>query len=188
MLRCIFAQLVNGVIGIDNDLPWMGERFKKLRCFDLNFFKEVTFGKDLVMGSKTWESLDYTPLPGRGKHFILTNQDIATDFSNQIVWLSLDNFKSYYKNNLEKDFVLIGGSQIYNHLLPDCDIVYRSIYKLTDDNFCKQIESDPTAISINNSLLKLLQNKKNYTKKILSKFKDIEGELTISSYTKIKHQ
>ena len=56
-LAAIVAVTENGVIGRDNDLPWYLPA-------DLRYFKRVTLGKPVIMGRKTWESLD-RPLPGR---------------------------------------------------------------------------------------------------------------------------
>lgn len=47
----------NGVIGADNGLPW------RMRS-DLRHFKAVTWGKPLLMGRRTWQSIG-RPLPGR---------------------------------------------------------------------------------------------------------------------------
>jgi dihydrofolate reductase len=52
------ARAKNGVIGKDGTLPW---RLKS----DLAIFKQVTMGKPVIMGRKTWESLPRKPLPGR---------------------------------------------------------------------------------------------------------------------------
>lgn len=59
----IAAVAENGVIGIDNKLPWHLPG-------DLQYFKSVTMGKPLLMGRKTFESLG-KPLPGR-PHIIIT--------------------------------------------------------------------------------------------------------------------
>ena len=56
----------NRVIGKDNDLPWhLPEDFK--------YFKDTTVGKPIIMGRKTFESLNKKPLPNR-VNIILTNQ------------------------------------------------------------------------------------------------------------------
>jgi dihydrofolate reductase len=52
------ARAANGVIGVGGALPW---RLKS----DLAMFRELTLGKPLIMGRKTWESLPRRPLPGR---------------------------------------------------------------------------------------------------------------------------
>ena len=48
----------NGVIGVNNQLPW---RLPK----DLIFFKINTLNGAIIMGRKTWDSLPKRPLPNR---------------------------------------------------------------------------------------------------------------------------
>ena len=53
----IVAVAENGVIGLNNGLPWRQSN-------DLKRLKRLTMGHHMVMGRKTWESVG-TPLPGR---------------------------------------------------------------------------------------------------------------------------
>jgi dihydrofolate reductase len=57
-LAIVVARARNGVIGKDGGLPW---RLKS----DMALFKQHTFGKPVIMGRKTWDSLPRKPLPGR---------------------------------------------------------------------------------------------------------------------------
>ena len=57
IISLIVAVSRNGVIGLDNQLPWHLPD-------DLRYFKSVTMGKPLIMGRKTHESIG-RPLPGR---------------------------------------------------------------------------------------------------------------------------
>ena len=59
----VLARAENGVIGRDNALPWHLPA-------DLKHFKEVTSGKPMIMGRRTFESLPGL-LPGR-RHIVLT--------------------------------------------------------------------------------------------------------------------
>jgi dihydrofolate reductase len=65
MISIIAAIGNNNVIGCKNSLPWHLPA-------DLNYFKEKTLGKTIVMGQKTFESVGSKPLPGR-KTIILNN-------------------------------------------------------------------------------------------------------------------
>lgn len=56
-LIAIAAVAENNVIGINNSLPWHLPE-------DLAFFKKTTMGAPIVMGRKTYESIN-RPLPGR---------------------------------------------------------------------------------------------------------------------------
>ena len=53
----VVAAALNGVIGRDGDLPW------RLPS-DLKRFKQLTLGKPIVMGRRTFQSIG-KPLPGR---------------------------------------------------------------------------------------------------------------------------
>lgn len=57
-ISIIAAVARNGVIGVDNDLPW------KLPS-DFRSFKSLTLGHTLLMGRRTFESVDSKPLPRR---------------------------------------------------------------------------------------------------------------------------
>jgi len=65
VLSLIVAMARNGVIGIENRLPW------RLPA-DLGYFKQVTMGKPIVMGRNTYESIG-RPLPGR-QNIVVTRQ------------------------------------------------------------------------------------------------------------------
>ncbi|GLR25773.1 dihydrofolate reductase [Limnobacter litoralis] len=56
-LKLIAAVAKNGVIGLDNKLPWHLPE-------DLAYFKATTMGSPVLMGRKTYESIG-RPLPGR---------------------------------------------------------------------------------------------------------------------------
>ncbi|HTU12386.1 MAG TPA: dihydrofolate reductase [Allosphingosinicella sp.] len=63
MIIFYLARADNGVIGQDGTIPWRipGEQRR---------FKEMTMGKPMIMGRKTFESFP-APLPGR-RHIVLT--------------------------------------------------------------------------------------------------------------------
>lgn len=64
----IWAQSTAGVIGRDGGLPW---RLPE----DMAHFRQVTNGRPVIMGRRTWESLParFRPLPGR-RTIVLTRQ------------------------------------------------------------------------------------------------------------------
>jgi dihydrofolate reductase len=67
-LGLIFARARNGVIGKAGGLPWHLPE-------DMAHFKQVTMGRPVIMGRKTWESLPerFRPLPGRA-NIVVTRQ------------------------------------------------------------------------------------------------------------------
>ncbi|MCI6575089.1 MAG: dihydrofolate reductase [Actinomycetaceae bacterium] len=66
MLVMIWAQARGRAIGKDGALPWHVPE-------DMALFKRLTLGHPVIMGRKTWDSLDprWKPLPGR-KNFVVS--------------------------------------------------------------------------------------------------------------------
>ena len=105
MFSIIVAVSKNNIIGKDNSIPWFIPE-------DLKRFKEITMGKKMIMGRKTFESLPGV-LPGR-KHIILTrNKDYKVDNENVEVYYDFDDLINKFKDSEEEIFI-IGGSEIYN--------------------------------------------------------------------------
>ena len=96
----------NRELGKDNRLLWHLPE-------DLQFFKEQTMGKPLVMGKKTLDSLPRL-LPGR-KHLVLTHQELEPN-DQIMVFHSMDSLVEYI-STLDQEVMVIGGAQIYNQML-----------------------------------------------------------------------
>lgn len=108
MLSIIVAVARNNVIGKDNKLIW------KLPN-DLKRFREITTGKTIIMGRKTFESLGRV-LPNR-KHIVLTrNKNWKYENENVEIVHSIEDLKKYIESK-EESFV-IGGEAIYKMLMP----------------------------------------------------------------------
>ncbi len=121
MLSTIVAIANNNVIGKDNKLIWHLPE-------DLKRFKQITTGKNIIMGRKTFESLGRV-LPNR-KHIILCN-DMKMDIDNENVEILDDISKlDKYINSDEENFV-IGGATIYKLLMPYVNKLY--ITKINQD-------------------------------------------------------
>ena len=83
MLSTIVAIANNNVIGKDNKLIWHLPE-------DLKRFKQITTGKNIIMGRKTFESLGRV-LPNR-KHIILCN-DMEMDIDNENVEILVEKLE-----------------------------------------------------------------------------------------------
>lgn len=106
----------NGVIGKNNDLPWHLPE-------DLKHFKELTLGKTVLMGRKTFESIIARlkkPLPGR-KNVVITRQK---DYQAPEGVLVFPNLESAFKKLSEEDVYVIGGAEIYKQALPLAKVLY----------------------------------------------------------------
>lgn len=114
MLSIIVAVAKNNVIGKDNKLIWHLPE-------DLKRFKELTNGKTIIMGRKTFESLGKV-LPNR-KHIVIT-RDKKWSYNNENVMAinSIEDLKELIEND-EENFV-IGGATIYEALMPYVSKMY----------------------------------------------------------------
>ena len=72
----ICAMATNGVIGINNGLPWHLPE-------DLRYFKATTMGHAIIMGRKTWESIG-RPLPGRTSIVVTGNSSYHADGAKMV--------------------------------------------------------------------------------------------------------
>ncbi|MDR3428696.1 dihydrofolate reductase [Silvimonas sp.] len=108
----IAALGTNGVIGIENRLPW---RLPD----DLKRFKALTLGRPILMGRKTWDSLG-RPLPGR-RNLVVTRQ---TDWqaAGAEAYPSIEAALAACPD-VESVFV-IGGGEIYRQALAIADVLY----------------------------------------------------------------
>jgi dihydrofolate reductase len=111
VLTVIAAVARNGVIGMDNRLPWQLPA-------DLKHFRELTTGHAVLMGRKTWESLPakFRPLPGRRNIVITHNGSFRAE--GAIVCTSLAD--AIAAANGDEAFV-IGGAELYKAALPLAD-------------------------------------------------------------------
>jgi dihydrofolate reductase len=114
----VVARARNGVIGLDGELPW---RLKS----DLKQFKQVTLGKPVVMGRKTWESLPRKPLPGRPNLVVsrsLASAEGAEVFDNP--WHALEAARAAALQAGVDEVCIIGGAQLYGLTLDRTDRLY----------------------------------------------------------------
>ena len=104
-LAIIVAKAKNGVIGIDNTLPWHLPA-------DLKHFKQNTLGHPIIMGRKTWESLG-RPLPGR-RNIVIT-RDSSFRAEGAECFNSIESAVDACQG-VDLAFI-IGGAQIYEQAL-----------------------------------------------------------------------
>ncbi|MFP4554325.1 MAG: dihydrofolate reductase, partial [Actinomycetota bacterium] len=102
----------NGVIGIDDRLPWSIPE-------DLARFKRITMGGALVMGRATFESIG-RPLPGR-TNIVLTRNEAWSHEGVEVAG-SLDAALEIARARGQDAFV-IGGAEVYQTALDVADIL-----------------------------------------------------------------
>jgi dihydrofolate reductase len=112
MISLIVAHDKNRVIGYENKMPWHLPG-------DLQYFKEMTMGKPVIMGRKTFESIG-RPLPGRRNIVITRNEHYNADGIEVVS--SLDEALQLTKD--AEETMVIGGEQILRLALPLADRLY----------------------------------------------------------------
>ena len=109
----IAAVAQDNAIGKDGDLLWHIHQ-------DMIFFKNTTKEHPVIMGRKTWESLQVRPLPKRENIVITSDENFA--FQGVKVLHSVEQIMTL--PTYDKEVFVIGGGSIYAKMLPHCLKLY----------------------------------------------------------------
>lgn len=112
MISLIAAVGKNNELGLDNHLIFNIPG-------DLKFFRNITLGKTVVMGRKTYESIG-KPLPKR-INIVVSNSLKETDGITIIN--SFEEVLEKYLNSDEEVFI-IGGESLYNYFINYAQNIY----------------------------------------------------------------
>jgi dihydrofolate reductase len=112
-ISMIAAMTDNGVIGIENRLPW------KLPN-DMKWFRQHTLGKPIIMGRKTFESFGSKPLPDRTN--IIITRDENYQAKDSVVVHSIE--EALQTAGEVEEVMIIGGASFYEQMLPRADRLY----------------------------------------------------------------
>jgi dihydrofolate reductase len=115
VIALVVAHSENRVIGRDGGLPWHLPS-------DMRHFKEVTAGRPVIMGRKTYESIPqkFRPLPGRRNLVLSANgfadegAEVFGDLASALAACDGDRF-------------VIGGGEIYRQALNHADRVFATV-------------------------------------------------------------
>ena len=158
MIAIIAAVAENGIIGANNKLPWHLPA-------DLKRFKELTTGKVVIMGRKTYESILTTlgsPLPNRKNIVITRNTNYKTAEGVDVFY----NIEEALKANESNDIFIIGGGEIFKQSVDLADTLYIT-------HIHKTYEGDAHFPKVNMSEWKIVNE-------------DTRDDFTFSEYKKIK--
>jgi dihydrofolate reductase len=115
-ISLIAAMARNRVIGRKGIIPWKIPGEQKI-------FKKITLGHAVIMGRKTFESLDQ-PLPDRTNIIVTRQKDygaegcmVAHDLASAIRCCPTD----------EDEAFICGGGQLYHEALPIADRIYLTV-------------------------------------------------------------
>ncbi len=98
-------------IGRNGSLPWPLPN-------DLKRFRHITWGKPVVMGRKTHESIG-RPLPGRHNIVVSHNRNYAATGCSVV-----DSLPAAFELDPASEIMVIGGASIYQEALLYADRVY----------------------------------------------------------------
>lgn len=106
-----------GVIGREGGLPWRLPR-------DLKHFRKLTWGKPIIMGRKTHESIG-RPLPGR-TNIVLTHQSDYRAEGCRVVGSVAEALHQARSTGADEAMV-IGGAGVYRAFLSRCDAIHLTL-------------------------------------------------------------
>ena len=136
----IVAMAKNRIIGRDNTIPWHIPE-------ELKFFKQTTMGFPVIMGRKTYESIN-RPLPGRRNIVITRNADYQREgietASSLTAALTLCR-------EAEKAFIL-GGSQIFEIAMDLTDTIILTILDRDVEGDCLFPEFSPETFRVTRTI------------------------------------
>lgn len=119
VISIIAAVAGNGVIGVNNTLPWHLPE-------DLKRFRSLTMGHHIIMGRKTFESLGRL-LPGRTTIIVSRSPGYAVE--GAVVAASLRQALDACGDDPE--VFVIGGAQLYHEAMSVADRLY--LTQIDDD-------------------------------------------------------
>ncbi len=140
-ISLVVAASENNAIGKNNQLIWHLPN-------DLKFFKNTTWGFPVIMGRKSFESVN-KPLPGRTNIVITTNPDWKAE-----TVIVVNNLKDAIQKAAEtnsKQIFIIGGGEIYKQSMDIADSIYitRVHADLEGDTFFPLIDESKWKLTSN---------------------------------------
>jgi dihydrofolate reductase len=169
--KIIVATATNGGIGLNGKLPWCNST-------DMKYFKNITTQRldetkinAVIMGRKTFESLNYKPLPNRVNVCITSINPVAAHHffgvdNKQILFFnSLQTaLEQLYQHKRIENIFVIGGGMLYQEALnhPDCNelLINRIQCDLKCDTFFPEIDSNQYLLSMSNRLDEIVLNER----------------------------
>ncbi len=117
-LIIVVAVARNGVIGAENTLPWRVSS-------DLKRFKALTMGKPLIIGRRTWDSLE-RPLPGRDIIVMTRDHDFALDGAHlaHSAPEALATARRIAALSGAQEIVIGGGRAVFEAFLDEVETIY----------------------------------------------------------------
>ena len=155
IISSLVAASKNGVIGINNTLPWHLPA-------DLKLFKRLTMGHHILMGRKCYESIG-KPLAGRISVVITRNPDYKAE--GCIVVSSISDGIEYARQQGETELFIIGGAEIFKETIALWNILYLTIIdeEFEGDVYLPEIDFTKWNLKESESFQPDEKNKYNYS-------------------------
>ena len=141
MLTLIAAKTKNNVIGLKNSLPWKQKH-------DMQRFKALTYGKTVVMGRKTYDSMGSKPLVDRENIIISKAAEYDRHFmeNGQVITILNTIYPILHEQNISRmseEVFVIGGAMIYELFLPYANKIHLTELdcELDGDAFFPKLDS-----------------------------------------------
>ncbi len=115
-LSIVVAASKNFAIGVGNQLPWHLPA-------DLKYFKNLTSGFPIIMGSNTYLSIG-KPLPNRTNIVITSQQNPSWNHEGIILVNSMESAIGKAKSLNVSDAYIIGGASIYKQAIHLCNKIF----------------------------------------------------------------
>lgn len=135
MVTLVAAIAANRTIGKDGQLVWRNKE-------DMAHFKELTTGKVVIMGRKTWESIPpkFRPLPDRINVVVTRNREYELP-DNVMSTASVEDALYRYRMN---DVMVIGGAEVYATTISkaDCLELTEVAADLDGDTFFPEVDKN----------------------------------------------
>ena len=167
----IVAFSQNFVIGSGNQIPWYIRE-------DLQYFKQVTMDKIVIMGRKTYESIPekYRPLMGRTTYLLTRDKTYTVDHPD--VKIFHDVPKAIFAAQIsakDTEIMIAGGAEIYKQAMPHAQRIYATVIKreFEGDAFFPppliedwhMVDHDPVVFPFHDSQLDLLYTRCVYVRR-----------------------
>ena len=135
IISLVVAAATNNAIGKDNALLWHLPN-------DMKFFKNTTWALPVIMGRKTFESMNSKPLNGR-MNIIITRQH---DWQAAGV-ITVHSLTEAIQRSREADYnecCIIGGGEIFKEAMPLAERIYltRVDADIAGDVFFPEVDTD----------------------------------------------
>jgi dihydrofolate reductase len=117
IVKAIVAVEASGGIGKDGKIPW--PRIKE----DMRHFREVTMGKAVIMGRKTWQSIGKT-LPGRKIIVLTSSYEGDIGLPQDSVWVArTPELALEMASQWSEEVIIAGGEHVYHEYSKRIDVV-----------------------------------------------------------------